>query len=164
MTTLEVILLCVLANWAGMILISWVYLGWLWKVSGDVKFEGWVFWRGWLPIARFRLISTKSWYAKLWNKWYGFSFGFTMIHRDVKGTRDDLWVEKTIVHEARHAFQQLALGMIQWLAYALDNLRIRIFTKLDPYKDNWFECDARRAADKWEAAGRPRIYSFGERR
>ena len=153
----------VLINWGAMVIVSWAYVGWLWKVSGDVTFEGLIYWHGWLPIGRFRLISTKSWYAKLWAGWYGFSLGFNMIHRDVRGTRDDFFVEETIVHEARHAFQQLALGVLLWVIYGLDNLRIRLFTDGDPYWDCWAERDARAATERWVEKGRPRIYDFGER-
>jgi hypothetical protein len=133
-------------------------------VSGDIVFEGWIIWRRVLPIARFRLVSTKSWYAKLWNKFYGFALFLAMIHRDTKGPYDDEFVEKTIVHESRHVLITVIFGLSSWLAYGLNFVYLMLFTNKDPYMDNWFEKDARRIADKWETKGRPRIYAFGERK
>jgi len=154
----------IVINWHVCLLISWIYILWLWLVSHDIKFEGWVRWRFIIPVARFRLISTKSWYAKLWQKFYGFALLLAMIHRDEKGTFDDAWVEKTIVHEMRHVLITLIGGLLSWIAYGLHFAFLAIFTDRDPYKDNWFERDARRSADAWEAKGRPRIFTFGERR
>jgi len=152
------------ANWYLPLIITWIYLLWLWKVSGDIKFEGWVRWRFIVPIARFRLISTKSWYAKLWKRFYGFGLFLAIIHRDEKGIYDDAWVEKTIVHEIRHVSVALILGLLMWISYGLIFLTLKIFTNKDAYRDNPYEIDARKAADRWEGKGRPRIYTFGERR
>ena len=154
----------VVMNWFMPLVISYAYAWWLWLVSKDVKFEGWIFVWGWLPIARYRLISTKSWYARAWQKWYGFAMMGLMIHRDEKGARDDALVEEVIVHELRHCVNQIImLGMLQWFLYALDHLRLRFFTDKDPYWDNWFERDARKAAERWIAKGRPRKFNFGVR-
>jgi hypothetical protein len=150
-------------NWLGAWAISWAYALWLWEVSCDVSFEGWIFWRGWFPIARFRLISRYSWYAKLWEKFYGMGLFGVIIHRDQPGLQDDAYVEKTIVHELRHNLHGLVLGILQWVAYGLNAAVLWAFTDMDPYRDVWFETDARRAADNWVRAGRPRRFDFGVR-
>lgn len=152
------------ANWYLFAAGSWLFVLWLWKVSGDIKFEGWVRWLFIVPVARFRLISTKSWYARLWKKFYGLSLFLMMIHRDEKGDYDDEWVEKTIVHEMRHILVFLIGGLLVFIGYGLIFVFLKLFTRKDPYYDHPYEVDARRAADKWEAKGRPRIYNFGERR
>ena len=157
------VLVAISINWLGAWLVSWLYCGWLWLLSKDVKFEGWLFWKGWFPVARFRLISKKSWYAQLWQNWYGYAMFGVMIHRDNKGEQDDAFVEQTIIHELRHNTQMLVIGMYHWLAYAAENLRIRLFTDKDPYWDNWFEKDARAATQRWIAAGRPPRYRLGKR-
>lgn len=153
----------IVINWHLCYFISWIYILWLWLVSDDIKFEGWIYWK-FIPVARFRLISTKSWYAKLWQKFYGFALFLIIIHRDEKGKFDDAWVEKTIVHEMRHVFITLIGGLLSWIAYGLNFIFLAIFTKRNPYKDNWFERDACRSADTWEAEGRPKIFTFGKRR
>lgn len=156
-------LLLIPANWLLAWIISWLYVGWLWGISKDVKFEGWIRLWGWLPIARFRLISTKSWYAKIWLNFYGFAMMLIMIHRDEKGQWDDRFVEQTIVHEARHCVQMMWLGTIFWLVYGADMLRMKIMGK-HPYRDCVFERDARAAETRWENSGRPPKFTFGARR
>jgi hypothetical protein len=73
-------------------------------------------------------------------------------------------VEKIIVHEMRHVKITVVFGLLSWVAYGLHFVFLKFFTTKDPYHDNWFEVDARRAADKWEEMGRPPIYNFGERK
>jgi hypothetical protein len=150
-------------NWTMPWIISWIYVGWLWKVSGDVSFEGWIYFWKVIPVARFRLISKKSWYAKMWKQWYGFALMLVMIHRDEKGKQDDEFAEEVIVHELRHNKQCLVLGLLHWILYGLDNVRLRIFTKKDAYADNWFERDAEKAARNWIYNGRPKVYGLGKR-
>lgn len=152
------------ANWYLFALGSWLYVLWLWKISGDIKFEGWVRWRFIIPVARFRLISKKSWYAQLWQKFYGVGLFLAMIHRDEVGEYDDEHVEKTIVHEMRHVFIFLIGGLLSLVLYGLIFLALKLFTSKDPYWNHPYEVDARKTADRWEAQGRPRIFTFGERR
>lgn len=158
------ITLAILINWNLCLVLSWSYVLWLWLVSGDVYLEGWIKWKFPIPTARFRLISTKSWYAKAWSKFYGFALFLAIIHRDQKGQWDDEWVQKTIVHEMRHVKITVWFGLLSWIAYGLHFVFLKLFTSKDPYHDNWFEIDARRAADMWEQNGRPPIYNFGERK
>lgn len=156
--------LTTLLNWHLCFIISWIYVLWLWHISGDIKFEGWVRWRFFIPIARFRLISTKSWYAKLWAKFYGFGgLLLIMIHRDEAGEDDDEFVEETIVHEVRHVFQVLILGTMFWILFGIIFIIIKVFTKKNPYYNHPFEIDARAATQRWIDRGRPKIFTFGKR-
>ena len=149
-------------NWVGMFAFSWAYCGiLLW--AGDLRLEGWVKWRGWFPVARFRLISTKSWFARAWQNWYGHALLGCMIHRDEKGEFDNEFVEEVIVHELRHNVQQLILGLVFYLAYGVASL-VALIRGKNGYLDNWFEVDARAAASAWVNAGRKRIFNFGKRR
>lgn len=148
-------------NWLLPLVISYSYVGIL-RLTGDVKFEGWVKWSGFLPVARFRLISHKSWYARAWEGWYGLALMLVMIHRDEKGSKDDDQVEETIVHEMRHITQILVLGMMMWVLYFLHNM-ILMFQGKELHKNNWFENDARKYEDAWVYAGRPKRYDLGKR-
>ncbi|KKM97705.1 hypothetical protein LCGC14_1165230 [marine sediment metagenome] len=157
---MELALIIVLGNWIGSLLLTWLYVGTL-LLTKDVSFEGWIFWRGWYPIARFRLISKHSWFAKIWSKFYGHALFGAIIHRDEEGPWDDLFVVDTIVHELRHCFQQL-LGLVFYLLYGLDYVRLVAMGK-DGYYNNWFERDARQAVRNWVDAGRPKRFKFGKR-
>lgn len=161
---LEVAIWIVGIYWGLPFVVSMAYGLWLWKVSHDITYEGYILWRGFFPAFRFRLISTKSWYARAWDRWYGCAMFMLIIHKDKKGEQDDAQVEKTIVHELRHVVQELVFGILQWLTYGLDYVRLKLFTDKDPYRDNVWERDARAAADRWEQKGRPRIFNFGRRK
>jgi hypothetical protein len=149
-------------NWGGFYLVSWGYAAWLWRVSRDIRLEGWGWW-GPLPVARFRLISRKSWYGRLWRRFYGAALLGVMIVRDERGAHDDVFVDSTLVHEMRHVQQAAVLGALQPLLYCAHMLWLW-GRRQDPYRDNWFERDARAAELRWELAGRPRLPWFGERR
>lgn len=151
-------------NWGVCIAISWLYVLWLLLISKDIKFEGWITVFRFIPVARFRLISRKSWYAKLWDKFYGFGGLFlAMIHRDEPGEFDNSYVEKTIVHELRHVFQVLALGTLFWITFGIFWICIKLFTNKHPYIDNPYEIDARKYANEWVMMGCLKIYNFGDR-
>jgi len=150
------LLIGVASNWIGCYILCSIYCLWLRFISHDVTFEGWIYWRGFIPIARWRLISKKSWFAKLWDKFYGHGLFGHIIHRDEPGSRDDEFVEETIVHEIRHSIQQLILGCIFFIMYAINYL-------ITGYHKVWFEKDARDATARWVNNGRPRIFSFGKR-
>lgn len=156
------LLIAVAFNWVGAYAGSWLIYGWL-TLSGDIKLEGWIWWRGWFPVARFRLISTKSWFARLWDRWYGHAMFGGMIHRDEVGMHDDRWVETTIVHELQHNLQALCFGLLQGVAYGIHYVWLEAHGQ-DGYWLNVMEVDARKAADRWVLLGRPRIFDFGERR
>lgn len=156
------ILVSVAINWVGCLALGWTYCGIL-ILSGDLRIEGWLFWGGWWPVARTRLISKKSWFARAWQKWYGQSWLGVIIHRDEKGSYDDSFVELTIVHEMRHNLQQLILGLVFYVIYGIDFLRLSIIGK-SGYNDNWAEVDARKRAKRWVDEGRPPMYDFGKRR
>lgn len=160
MTVFYCMIVALLFNYVGGYIIfgtiSWAYTLWLWLLSKDISFEGWVFWRGFIPIARFRLISKKSWFAKAWANWYGHALLGVIIHRDEQGTFDDNHVEKTIIHELRHNQQQLILGFMFYILYGIDYL-------LHGYYDVWFEKDARAAEEVWVSQGRPKKFNFGKR-
>ena len=91
------LLIAIAVNWIGMYLLCSVYALWLAKVSKDTVFEGWIWWRGFVPFARWRLVSKKSWFAKLWDGFYGHGLLGHMIHKDAPGKLDDLVVEETIM-------------------------------------------------------------------
>lgn len=161
----NIIIWAIVANWGGCLVISWIYVLWLWLISKDIKFEGWVIWRKIVPIARFRLISTKSWYAKLWKKWYGFAMMLAMIHRDEKGPEDDLAVERVIVHETHHVVAQiLPMGVLFWIVYLAHSWILSLFTDLNSYRNNIFEVRANAATLRWMRKGRPKVLNFGTRR
>lgn len=147
----------VVVNWIGCFIISWLAVLWLWFVSKDIKFEGWVTWRSIIKIARFRLISKHSWYAKLWDKWYGLSLFLIIVHRDEVGDHDDMFVEQMLIHELQHIIQLLSLGCLFWIIYVVHSAYLKVMTSKDPYKYNLFEVAAVRAETKWMANGRPRI-------
>jgi len=153
----------VLWNWAGMLFISWLYVGTL-LLTRDLKLVGWLYLWGWLPVVRFLLVADSSWYANLWRNLYGASLALTIIHRDELGPKDDDHVDQTIVHEIRHTHQQLWLGMLQWVAYGLHFAWLGLFTSANPYWSNWFEVDARWYAWRWNVTGRPKLFNLGPRR
>lgn len=156
------IMLIVAANWLVPLVVTWLYVGWLWLLSGDIKLVGWVLWAKAIPVARFRLISRRSWYAQAWQGWYGFAMMLAIIHRDEKGSLDDDQVEVTIVHEMRHIAQIMVLGLLHWILYAAHTGYLMARGK-PPHAYNWFENDARAAAARWIEKGRPRTYKFGKR-
>ena len=155
-------LLIVAGNWLVPLVVTWIYVLWLWCISGDIKLEGWVLWAKVVPVARFRLISRRSWYARAWQGWYGFAMMLVIIHRDEKGALDDACVEKTIVHEMRHITQIMCLGLLHWVLYGAHTGYL-MASGNPPHAFNWFECDARVYANRWDSAGRPRKYRFGRR-
>lgn len=152
----------IVINWVGLAILSQLYVRIL-QITGDVKYEGTIWWRGFWPVQRFRLTSKRSWFARAWEGIYGHGLLGAMIHKDEKGAHDDAWVEKTIVHELRHHVQQVVLGAVFYLLYGLSFV-IEVLRGNKGYWDNWFEKDARAAADRWVKRGRPRIFNFGERR
>ena len=162
MTTTTHVLIAIAINWPGCWLASWLYVGLL-QATGDVTFEGWVFWRGWFPVGRFRQISKKSWFGRAWQRFYGHSMLGTLIHRDDPGAWDDDYVEKTIVHElSGHQVWQLALGLMFYLLYGFFSL-VAVLKGGLAYEDNWLEAYARNVADRWVEQGRPRVFNFGRR-
>lgn len=140
----------ILWNWAGALALSWLYCG-LWWVTGDLRFCGWLFWRGWFPVARFRVVSHDSWFYRAWDRFYGLSLLFCIIHRDEPGPHDSLQVQETIIHEMRHVSQQLVCGVAFSVWYGVD-------VGINGYWGCWAERDARRHVMLWVQAGRPPRY------
>lgn len=161
MSWLEITLWAIAINWLGCWLFSWIYVGILLR-AGDVIFEGWIFW-GWFPVGRFRQISRKSWFGRMWQWFYGHSMLGVIIHRDEPGSQDDLYVEGTIVHELLgHQRVQVVMGLTFYPYYG----SLSVIAKAkggDWYQDNGNEKYARRKKDEWVKAGRPRIFNFGKR-
>jgi len=145
------ILLYVLAiNWGLPLIACWTYVLWLRFVTNDVAFVGWE--RVWfLPVARWKLVSKYSWYAKAWQDWYGVGMFMNIIHRDEDSTDDDVYVQETVTHELRHCLQWF-IGLLQPILYVGHFLYLLIVESLKkeptrhPYLDNWFERDARKSA------------------
>lgn len=159
---MEIAITIVAINWLGCLAFSWLYCGVL-VLTGDIRLEGWVWWRHLFPVARFRLVSRKSWFARAWARWYGHALLGCLIHRDEKGDFDDAYIEEVIVHELRHCVQQLVFGLTFYLLYGLHFVLLSARRK-NGYRDNWFERDARAAAFRWVEQGRQYIFDFGERR
>ena len=149
--------------WGVPFVISWGYLLWLAHLSHDITFEGILWWRGFIPVARYRLISRRSWYGQMWERWRGCGLFLAMIVKDNEGTHDDQAVEDTIVHELRHVVQVLLFGILQPLSYLGHYGYLKAFTSLDPYFANVWERDARASAQRWIDRGRPSIYNLGTR-
>lgn len=102
----------------------------------DIKFACFDRWY----IARFRLISTESRYARAWKGWYGCGLWGYMITNDAS--------PEGVRHEARHSWWWLIAGGYYGLAYGADWLRLKLFTDKDAYLDNWAERDARAYASR----------------
>lgn len=160
---LEIVFIVVAINWAFPFVISMTYALTLWLISKDISYEGYILWRGWLPAFRFRVLPTRSWYVRLWERWYGQALFMVIVHRDELGPQDDRFVEKTIVHEVRHIQQQWLLGLVQWVLYGLHYACLAIFTNKNPYRQNCFERDARAYAGAWVMKGRPHLFDMGKR-
>jgi len=142
----QILLVVLAANWLIPGVLCWGYVLWLWKISHDIKFMGWKK-VSFIPIAAWKLISKKSWYAKLWNAWKGTGLFMNIIYEDDPGTRDDAFVLKTIIHETRHSWQWVVLGGSFVIVYFGDCGFIYLFQQnKHPYLDNILERDARRAA------------------
>lgn len=110
----------------------------------DFRFCGWAG----FGIARFELISQRSWYARLWRDWAGFSGPCFILHR--RGLSASSWA-RTIRHEHRHCMQQLCFGPLFYPLYCLCSVALWVYARafdddVHAYFDNPFERDARRAA------------------
>lgn len=96
--------------------------------------------RGWKDGA-WELVTVKgSWlYKKLVMKYDAFSFGWCIFYVE-EYDFNNLTVR---VHERIHLQQQIYLSIFQWIFYGLFWMTISLFTKLDGYRANPFEIDAR---------------------
>jgi len=128
----------------------------LW-VAGDIELVD----SEW-PIAKFKLVSKSSWYARLWKNWWGYSGPCAYIYKDEDYIQweasielDKEWlvaaVRRTELHEVRHCFQQLVFGPLHYPLYLLMSALIWLYAapfnkNLHAYLDNPFEKDARKAA------------------
>lgn len=125
------LLIAIGINWVGSYVISWLYAGWLWLITKNIKFEKWVG-----PVAVFRLIQKKdSWFTRAWRMFTGHSLLGVIILNSKR--------EEVLVHELRHNAQQAILGLIWYMIYGVDYL-------INGYYNIWFEKDARRAERNWK--------------
>ena len=83
-----------------------------------------------------------NWYARAWNGWGGFSLPWGII------VRWDLQNDRAIIaHESHHTLrQQHVYGVAFYPVYFIIWMALRLFTRMDPYKDHPMEIAARRAA------------------
>lgn len=159
---LEIFGLAVLINWGVPIVGSALFFGWLRYVSGDVVFEERIWLFGRIPVIVLRLVSTRSWYAKRWKRYYG-QAGFLVFifRRDHVG--DHLREQATYVHEMRHVQLLFVMGSLMWILYGVHYLFLLTCTLDDPYVCNWFEMDARRAVDRWIKKGSLPLFEMSHR-
>jgi hypothetical protein len=160
--SLEVVLWVVGINWVVPFVVSMLYVLVMLALR-EITYEGLILWRGFLPALRFRIQPKRGWLVRAWERWYGQALFMVIIHTDKVGESDDQYVEMIIVHEVRHIQQQWVLGLMQWILYALHSAYLAACTKKDPYKKNWFEVDAKRAAIRWWLGGRPKRFDLGQR-
>lgn len=123
------------------------YIAPMWALR-QYRYAGWdgLAWR-WDYVVRSSLY-LKTWLDrfidKKWRRWGGTTLGNIIIIKVSKGSRGP-----TIVHEHEHVIQCMRLGIFQPILYGLYMLVAKlILRKADPYYDNPFEIDARRAADQ----------------
>lgn len=83
-----------------------------------------------------------SWLVGLWRDWAGHAIGNVVVLGGQRYTTDH-----TLTHELKHVDQVMRLGVFQPIVYGANMLAIKVGCPgSDPYLDNCFEVDARRAA------------------
>ena len=83
-----------------------------------------------------------DWLLRLWKNWAGHAVGNVVVL-----FRDPTSKPQTLTHELKHVSQCMKLGVFQPLVYGASYLAIKFGCPgSDPYLDNPFEIDARRAA------------------
>lgn len=105
----------------------------------------WYKWHGVEGSALVWIVDTErapQWLKSAWQKWAGHAVGNVIVL-----TRSPDGNPTTLIHEQRHVRQCMRLGIFQPLMYALNMAAIKLgCPDSDPYYDNCFEIDARRAA------------------
>jgi hypothetical protein len=127
-------------TWLFYILPAWA-LGWI-RLDGSADFL----------VAQFSVNdeTVKNWYTRFWKDWGGFGGPCVVILKD--DPKDSSRYARTLLHERRHAFQILCLGIFQPVIYILISGALWVSAKVGispdthPYLDNPFERDARKAA------------------
>jgi hypothetical protein len=108
---------------------------------------GWYKWRSTAPDSLVWLVDEKyapMWLLNMWKGWAGHAIGQVIVLAKEPDERST-----TIRHECKHVDQCLRLGIFQPIIYLTCYLAIKIGCKgSDPYYDNIFEIDSRRAADQ----------------
>jgi hypothetical protein len=133
------LLVAAAVNWLGCWAFSVLYALWLWRLSGDAEYFGVMRWRGFFPVLAFGIVSKKSWFGRIWKKFAGHGLLGAVLLRVSKF--DTQKAECVIAHELRHHEQQLALGFVFHVLYA-------VFHLIYGYEKNPFEVDARRAEQR----------------
>jgi len=110
----------------------------------DFRFCGFVS----FGVARFELVSNRSWYARLWRDWAGSAGPCCIMHRRGLTAHD---LRFTLKHEHRHCMQQYCFGPLFYPLYVLCSAAIWVYSwaaddDFHAYLDNPFERDARGAA------------------
>ena len=104
-------------------------------------------WYDWVALRGDGLVwrvndSSPSWLKKLWKNWGGHAIGNVVV----LNTSVEL-DSKTLTHELKHVDQVMRLGVFQPIIYGLNLFAIKLGCPgSNPYYDNCFEIDARRAA------------------
>jgi hypothetical protein len=93
------------------------------------------------------LRNTGFFYKHMLNKWFGFAVGNNIVVVDLGDPQVNI---RGFRHERRHCMQNYVFGILFFLAYIFESLRLYLFCKdKHAYLDNRFELDAR------EYAGQP---------
>jgi hypothetical protein len=128
---IEIAIWFVAINWGGTLLF-WLYPLVMWLIFKDFVFEGF-----YGPFAKFRLVNKgeiddpiEPWHARAWSDWWGVCLHWYICYRDRPGKFDDALVARGLVHEGTHGWQQLALGLLFWVAYKGHMLWILVTQKI----------------------------------
>lgn len=124
------------------------YIAPMWALR-QYRYAGWdgLAWR-WDYVVRSPLyLRTKfdKFVDEKWRRWGGSAMGNIINIKVYKGSRESI----TVTHEHEHVIQCMRLGIFQPILYGIYTLLAKfVLRKADPYYDNPFEVDARRAADQ----------------
>jgi hypothetical protein len=103
---------------------------------------GWYFFDCWVGGARVYRVRTCApiWLLKLWAGWGGHAIGDVIVVQPFV-------ISETVEHELEHVRQCRTLGIFQPILYGLFWIAIKLgCPRSNPYRDNPFEREARRAA------------------
>ena len=106
---------------------------------------GWYKWAGRHSDALVWQVSEEDcpeWLRKYWKSWDGHAIGNVVVLKYLPSE-----IPTTLTHELKHVDQVMRLGIFQPIVYGLSFLAIKYGCPgSNPYYDNPFEIDARRAA------------------
>jgi len=98
----------------------------------------------WIFVVVGREPDGPRWWTRHWDRWRAHSGPFVVLLREVPPEGDDAWI-RTLMHELEHSRQHFVWGPLMPLAYVVSGMWQLVQGK-SPYRDNWFEREARRVA------------------